>query len=180
VSASILVAYSTRFGSTQEVGEAIAAALRERGLEIEMLHMPKVRSLEGYDGVVLGTALYMFRLHKDACRFLSRHRKALAERPAAMFALGPIHDDPKEWEGARTQLDKELLKFPWFTPVATEIFGGKFDPAKLHFPWNLLPALNKLPASDVRDWTAIRAWENSLVAKLRPAMLSPSELGGVK
>ena len=34
----------------------------------------------------------------------------------------------------RAQLDKELLKFPWLAPVAIEIFGGKFDPAKLTFP----------------------------------------------
>jgi menaquinone-dependent protoporphyrinogen oxidase len=180
MSASVLVAYSTRYGSTQEVAEAVAATLRERGLEIDIEHMPKVRSLEGYYAVVLGTAIYMFHLHKDACRFLSRHRKALAQRPVAMFALGPIHDDPKEWEGARTQLDKELAKFPWFAPVATEVFGGKFDPAKLRFPWNLVPALNKLPASDVRDWTAIRAWASNLVAKLQPTLSSSSELVGVK
>jgi menaquinone-dependent protoporphyrinogen oxidase len=51
-----------------------------------------------------------------------------------------------------------LAKFPWLTPAAIEIFGGKFDPEKLTFPHNLVPALMKMPASDVRDWTVIRAW----------------------
>ena len=66
------------------------------------------------------------------------------------------------------QLDKELLKFPWFTPVAIEIFGGKFDPATLSFPYNLLPALKQMPPSDARDWTAIRAWALGLAAQLQP------------
>jgi menaquinone-dependent protoporphyrinogen oxidase len=163
---SILVGYATRYGSTQEVAEAIAATLREDGLEVDLQPMKLVRSLEGYAGVVLGAPLYMFRWHKDAKSFLSRHRQALEERPVAVFALGPFNDVPKEWQDVRANLDKELANFSWFTPVAIEVFGGKFDPAKLDFPYNLVPGLKKLPVSDIRDWTAIRAWANSLPEKL--------------
>jgi menaquinone-dependent protoporphyrinogen oxidase len=166
---SVLVAYATRYGSTQEVAEAVAATLRERGLGVDIQPMRKARTLEGYSAVVLGAPLYMFRWHRDALHFLSRHRKALTERPAAIFALGPFHDDEKEWQDARAQLDKELAKFPWLTPVALGVFGGKFDPAKLGFPLNLLPALKQMPASDIRDWTAIRAWASDLAVKLQPA-----------
>jgi menaquinone-dependent protoporphyrinogen oxidase len=45
------------------------------------------------------------------------------------------------------------------------MFGGKYDPAKLRFPINLLAG--KEPASDLRDWTAIRAWADSI----RPLLL---------
>jgi menaquinone-dependent protoporphyrinogen oxidase len=170
LSASVLVAYASRYGSTQEVAEAVAATLRERGLEVDIQPMREVRTLEGYRAVVLGTAIYMFRLHKDARRFLSRHCKDLVERPVAIFALGPFQDDEKEWQGVRMQLDKELAKFPWLTPVAQEVFGGKFDPAKLRFPYNLVPGLKKLPVSDIRDWKAIRAWASNLAVKLQPAL----------
>ena len=164
MSDSVLVAYATRYGSTQEVAEQVAATLRERGLEVDIQSMRKVRTLEGYRAVVLGAPLYMFRWHKDALHFLSRHREALTERPVAIFALGPLHDDEKEWQDVRAQLDKELAKFPWLTPVALEIFGGKFDPAKLRFPLNFLPALKQMPASDIRDWTVIRAWAQTVLA----------------
>jgi hypothetical protein len=36
MSASVLVAYTTRYGSTQEVAEAIAATLRERELAVDI------------------------------------------------------------------------------------------------------------------------------------------------
>jgi flavorubredoxin len=36
MSASVLVAYATRYGSTQEVAEAVAATLREGGLEVDV------------------------------------------------------------------------------------------------------------------------------------------------
>jgi menaquinone-dependent protoporphyrinogen oxidase len=164
VSTSVLVGYATRYGSTQEVAEAVAATLRECGLEVDIQPMREVRTLAGYSAVVLGAPLYMFRWHKDARRFLSRHRKALTERPVAVFALGPTHDDEKERQDSRAQLDKELSKFPWLTPVALEVFGGKYDPAKLRFPVNLFAG--KEPASDIRDWTAIRAW----AADLKPIL----------
>ena len=168
MSASILVGYATRYGSTQEVAEAIASALREGGLAVDCQPMKGVQSLEGYGGVVLGAPLYMFRWHKDAKNFLSRHRQALTGRPVAVFALGPFNDVPKDWQEVRANLDKELAKFPWFAPVAIEVFGGKFDPAKLDFPYTLVPGLKKMPVTDIRDWTAIRAWANSLAAKLQP------------
>ncbi len=171
--ASILVGYATRYGSTREVAEAIAATLSQGGLSVVCQPMQEVRALDGHDAVVIGAPLYMFRWHKDAMRFLSRHRQALAGRPAAVFALGPMNNVAKEFQDARAQLDKELAKHPWFAPAAIEVFGGKYDPATLRFPLSLMPALRQMPASDVRDWTAIRAWAGQLAGHFSPVVDGP-------
>jgi menaquinone-dependent protoporphyrinogen oxidase len=168
---SVLVAYATRYGSTQEVAEAVAATLREHGVEVALQPMREVGTLEECQAVVLGAPVYIGAWHKDAHRFLSRHREALTKRSVVIFALGPIHADEKEMQDARTQLEKDLAKFAWLKPVALELFGGKYDPAKLRFPDSLLarvPAspLHQMPASDMRDWTAIHTWASNLAAKL--------------
>jgi menaquinone-dependent protoporphyrinogen oxidase len=170
MSTSVLIGYATRYGSTQEVAEAVAATLREAGLAVEIQPMRQVRTITGYSAVVLGAPLIMFHWHKDALGFLSRHRQALLLLPVAVFALGPVHDphDAQEWQDSRAQLDKELAKFPWFKPVALEMFGGKFDPALLRFPLNKLAG--PAPASDIRDWQAIRLWASNLAALLGPAL----------
>jgi menaquinone-dependent protoporphyrinogen oxidase len=168
---SVLVTYATRYGSTQEVAEAVAATLREQGLEVDLQLMREVRTLEGRRAVILGAPLYIGHWHKDVQRFLRRHREVLMQRPVAIFTLGPTQPDDQEWAGVRAQLEQELAKYPWLKPVALELFGGKYDPAQLRFPDSLLarsPAspLHQMPASDVRDWTAIRMWASSLAAKL--------------
>lgn len=172
--APVLVSYATRYGSTQEVAEAIAATLRECGLEVDLQPMQEVRTLESHRAVVLGAPLYMGHWHKDAQSFLAKHREVLTERTVAVFALGPLSTDEQEVLGARNALDEELAKYPWLTPVAVEMFGGKYDPSKLGFSHRLLTALpasplHGLPASDVRDWTEIRAWASGLAMRLQPA-----------
>jgi menaquinone-dependent protoporphyrinogen oxidase len=165
MSASILVAYATRGGSTEEVAEAIGKTLAEAGCDVDVQRLPVAGDIDGYTGVVLGAPLYMFRWHKDALHFLKSYRKALEDRPVALFALGPFNKVEKEWLEARAQLDKELVKFPWLKPVAIKIVGGKFDPEKLGLPYTLIPAIRKIPPCDIRDWEAVREWAKELTAK---------------
>jgi len=169
---SVLVAWATRYGSTEEVSQTVAAILREQGLSVEAQPMLNVENLDGFSAVVLGCALYMSHIHPDARHFLSAHRDELIRLPVALFALGPIHNDAKEWPAARNQLHKELSKFAWFHPVAQEIFGGRWDPAKLGFPFRWLPVVRAIPANDARDWEAIRAWAGKLPTMLQPALAS--------
>ena len=166
----ILLAYATRFGSTQEVAETIAATLREAGLEVDTQLMQDVKTLDDYAAVMLGAAIYNARWHPAAHQFLTQHRESLGQCPVAIFALGPLSTSGAAMRRSRGQLDRELEKYPWLKPVAVEMFVGKLDPSKLGFFERL-----GTTASDHRDWEAIRAWANALPAQLQRAeVLSPA------
>jgi len=151
----VLVAYASNHGSTREVGEAICKPLEESGLRAHLRPAMDVRDLDGYAAVVLGGPLYMGHWHRHAHAFLRRNARSLAGLPLAVFALGPLHDDPKEWSEARAQLDTAIARHG-VEPRAVEMFGGRVDPALLHFPFS------KMPAGDARDWDAIAAWGEAL------------------
>ncbi|MCL4248874.1 MAG: flavodoxin domain-containing protein [Anaerolineae bacterium] len=172
MSALTLVTYATRYGSTHEVAEAIAATLQKSDVVVEIQPMQEVRSLEGYHAVVMGAPIFIGKWHKEAHRFLARHQESLTQRPLALFALGPTSRDAQEMEGSRAQLDRDLEKYPWLKPATQAMFVGKYDPAALRFPDNLLailPAspLHNMPARDERDWEAIRAWALSIADMMK-------------
>jgi menaquinone-dependent protoporphyrinogen oxidase len=157
----VLVAYATKYGSTREVAEAVAERLRRNGLEVDTSPAAEVRTVEAYDAVVLGTALYFFHVHSDARHFLDRNRRELEKMPVALFGLGPTEDTAEQFEGAREHLGSVLEKRPWLTPVAMEVFGGRLVAADLRFPDNN-PAMKNMADADLRDWKAIEEWAGRL------------------
>ncbi len=168
MSTMILITYASSSGSTQEVAEAVAATIRAQGVEVDLRPIREVKKLDGYRGVVLGAPFYMFNWHKDARRFLAHFQHELTQGLSiAIFAGGPIEDTQEQWQDRQRDLDQELAKYPWLTPVSVQLIGGKFDPTKSRFPYNLLPALRNMPACDLRDWDAIRAWAGTLIEKFQ-------------
>jgi menaquinone-dependent protoporphyrinogen oxidase len=163
----ILVAYATKCGSTREIAEFMIKTLQEKGITADLGEMKMVKSVKDYSGLVLGAPMYMFRIIGDAHTFLKKQKKYIENIPAAFFSLGPTEDKEKDWKNVRENFEKELSKYPWFQPVAKEVFGGKLDSSKLVFPYNLLPGKDQLPQGDIRDWEKIRTWTESLPSKLQ-------------
>lgn len=163
----VLVAYATRNGSTEEVARTVGAVFGRHHVAADVRPAADVGSIAPYTAVVICVPLYMGRLLKEVRRFLSRNRSALEPLPVALFVSGPVQNQEKDWTGARTQLDKELRNFPWLSPVAQLVVGGKFDPSNLGFPFNLIPMFRKMSPTDVRDWGTIRKAAGALAEQFR-------------
>ena len=161
MAARVLVAYATKMGSTQEVAEAIAGVLGEHGLEVTVSPVREVRSLEGLDVVVLGSALYAAHWQRDANRFVTRHRAALAARRVWAFSSGP-----RAHALGRADLP--------ITPHAAETLAGVSIEGHRTFGGRLSPdaegvdpqILRTHAVGDFRDWGAIRGWAATIAAAL--------------
>jgi len=168
----VLVAFATKYGSTEETARMVGAVMGAEGFEVDVYPVNKVPLWKPYSAVVLAAALYMGRLHKDARLFVAGGREELSHVPVALIVPGPVSSDQKDWASAQQQLDKELARWPWLHPVAQKIVGGKWDPAKSGAMVRWM--LRKVQSADARDWNAIRGWARELAAKLRhPAAAQP-------
>ena len=174
MSASILIAYATRGGSTAEVAQSIAATMQEAGLAASAMAMAEVKSLEGYSAVILGAPLYCGKLPREFHRFVEEHAERLGSMRPWLFVLGPTRPDAKDFELARKQAEQQIRRYGWLKIAELHIFGGRWDMQHLTFPFSLarhLPASvqAKIPPADIRDWAAIRGWALEIARMMKPA-----------
>ena len=161
----VLVTAASKYESTKEIGEAIAGALRDRGLEVDVLPPPDVASVRAYDAVVLGSAVYAGHWMKEARELATREGSELATRPVWLFSSGPIGDPPKP-DGDPADI----------TPVVQltkarehRVFAGRLERKRLNFGEKAMVTALRAKDGDFRDWSAIEAWGNSIADALTGA-----------
>jgi menaquinone-dependent protoporphyrinogen oxidase len=94
----ILVAFATKAGATEEVAAAIADALRKSGNVVDLRRARDVgEPVSRWGCIVLGAPIYSGRWHRDAHRFLRRHRGELERVPVAIFGMGPRSPEEEVW-----------------------------------------------------------------------------------
>jgi menaquinone-dependent protoporphyrinogen oxidase len=164
----ILVAHASKRGSTAEIAEAVAEELRKAGLDAECRESGEVKELDGYDGVVLGSAVYAKRWRGDARHFLRRHRKALAKMPFWVFSSGPVGDPAEEDENSADWIEPKrvIAKVEELGARGHVVFGGRV-PTEPKGPIEKAMAKN-IPEEfqDRRDWDEIRAWARQVAGEL--------------
>lgn len=164
---TVLVAYASKRGSTAEIAETIAATLRREGLGVCLEKCEEVESLDRYDAVVIGSAVYMKRWRGDARHFLKKHRKALRQKPFWVFSSGPVGDPSKdnpEW-AAPPKIVEKVEELGGREHV---IFGGRLPAEPGNFMEKAMVEGTPREFRDRRDWAEIRGWAkqiaNALVA----------------
>jgi menaquinone-dependent protoporphyrinogen oxidase len=159
----ILVAYASKNGSTAEIAQAVADALRAAGAEVDCRAAGDVKGLDGYDGVVLGSAVYMKRWMADARHLFKRHRRELADLPFWLFSSGPCGEkaDPAWSEPPR--LIKEAERLGVRDHV---VFGGRLPLEPSGFIEKAMVRDTPPEFADQRDWDEIRAWATGIFAAL--------------
>lgn len=165
---TVLVAYASKRGSTAEIAETIAATLRREGLGVCLEKVENVQTLDPYDAVVIGSAVYMKRWRGDARHFLKKHRKALKQKPFWVFSSGPVGDpsnDNPEW----TEPPKIVEKVEELGGRGHVVFGGCL-PAEPHglMEKAMVDGTPK-ELRDRREWAEIRNWAKQIAVSLTAA-----------
>jgi menaquinone-dependent protoporphyrinogen oxidase len=166
--ANVLIAYATRYGATGEIAEAIGGVLHEAGIISVVQPVDRVKDLDQYEAIVLGSAVYMGHWRRKAVAFLETHEAALAAKPTWLFSSGPTgKGDPVElmkgWrfpEGLQPIADR-------IRPRDVAFFHGALDMNRLNFADKLIIKGIKAPIGDFRDWEMINAWAKSIAGGLR-------------
>lgn len=159
MSGRVLVGYATRTGSTVGVAEAIGETLAKRGFAVDVKPLREHPRVEGYDAVVLGSAINGAAWLPEAMSFVQSNQASLSKLPFAAFCVHSMNGgaDEKQTTKRLAYLDKVRAVVK---PVDEGFFLGKGPDRKdtsLIALW-AFKAFGGSGEGDMRDWDKIRSW----------------------
>jgi menaquinone-dependent protoporphyrinogen oxidase len=158
----VLVVYGSARGGTEGLAEMVGAELRSADLDADVLAANKVHTLDGYDAVIVGGALYAFRWHRAARRFTKHYAAQLRQRPTYFFSSGPLDDSALSSEIPPVKGVQALMERTGARGHIT--FGGRLAPDAKGFPAS---AMAKKQAGDWRNADQVRRWTQTIAIQLR-------------
>lgn len=164
----ILVTAASKHGATLEIAEVIARRLATTGTDVIQRLPAEVTSLDGFDAVILGSAVYAGHWLDPAKELVHRLGAELRDREVWLFSSGPIGDPPKPEEDP-----VEAAPMVEATGARDhQIFAGRLDRSLLGFGEKAIVIAFRAPDGDFRDWDAIHAWTDDISKTL--GQTSPS------
>jgi menaquinone-dependent protoporphyrinogen oxidase len=179
----LLTGYASERGSTREIAERVAARIASHGHAVDVRPMSAVRSPDGYDAVVLGSAIHNQKWLPEATGFVHRNIDALAARPVWLFSAGmpgamraplrrlAMREEPKVIADFRDAV----------RPRDHRLFSGVVHRDDLPLAGRLVFRAIGCHYGDYRDWAQIDAWSDHIAAQLTaesPGASQPSHQEG--
>ena len=161
----VLVSVASRHGATEEIGEAIAAALAEEGIESDVQPPERVAAIDGFDAVIVGSGVYAGHWLEAAKHFIERHGDVLRERAVWLFSSGPLGDP-------LAPIAQAVDVAPLAETTAARghrVFAGKLAREELGFGERALVKMVRAPYGDYRNWPEIAEWAHEIAASLKAA-----------
>jgi len=159
----ILVAYATHTGSTVGVAAAIGETLGARGFAVDVKPFKENPVLEGYQAVILGSAVIGATWLPEAVEFVKRNRLALNRVPVALFSVHIMNLGADEASRQKRLAYLDAVR-PLLKPAAEVWFAGVEPPGESRLARWAYRVFKAGPEGDNRDWGRIRGWAQALQA----------------
>jgi menaquinone-dependent protoporphyrinogen oxidase len=160
-----LVAYASKCGSTTEVAEVVAGRLMAKGWRVDLAEVVEAGAPEGYDAVVLGSAVRMGAWLPEAVNYVRKHQARLRKMAVAIFTVHMLAiDESVESEEQRAAYVRPVLQL--IQPRVEAFFAGRIDYGRLSLMERKIAEAVNTPEVDRRDWKLIESWADGLAGVL--------------
>ncbi|MFX1579975.1 MAG: flavodoxin domain-containing protein [Promethearchaeota archaeon] len=131
---TVLIAYGTRFGSTEEVAQRIKEILEEHDCSVQLLDVKGVKekkwpSLHNYNGVIVGSSIKMMKWMKEPKRFLQKYQQELSsgDKILGVFVSSMGAAIPDQQQETHDKCISDVMHELRIQPAISDAFGGVFD-----------------------------------------------------
>jgi menaquinone-dependent protoporphyrinogen oxidase len=175
----VLISAASEHGSTAEIARVIGDTLVTEHITVDIVPPAEVDSIEDYDAVILGSAIYAGHWLAPAKGFAIRFHDQLATRRVWLFSTGPVGDPSRKLVQSMEQDPADVNRIQRDIEVrGHQIFAGKLDPEALSHAQRASLLVFRGMDGDFRDWAVITRWAMSIAADLAE-LVSPCSGQGV-
>lgn len=158
----VLVTVASRHGGTHEIGTRVVAELTSHGHEVDLLAPAEVTSIDEYDAVVLGSAVYTAHWLPEAREFATRFAAELPERRVWLFSSG-LATAPAAAANSPAETQEMIAATG---ARGHRAFGGRLDRGDLSLAERAIIAAARGKEGDHRDMAAVVSWAADIAADL--------------
>ncbi len=192
---NVLVAYGSRYGSTEEIARSIAETLEQEDLHTQLLDLTRTKQkqwppLESFDAVLIGSGIKIGRWTGEASGFLKTHADELRARKATGLVVGVFVScglavNPEQRQEARQKYIEKTVDDLGIKDAVDvcDAFGGVYDlspSAPMGFLDKKMLAmgakqmvkdgkLKEGARNDLRDWNQIRTFSERFAELVKGA-----------
>jgi len=144
---STLIAYASKHGCTKRCAEKLAQRLDEK-VDMYNLKSGKPLDIEPYNKVIIGSSVYVGKVHKEATAFCTKNLEKLGNKKVGLFICGS-----QEGEALKQELNTAFSQELQSKAVAIECFGGEYVFGKMGF---MEKTIVKMIAKTSKDTSTIK------------------------
>ena len=160
----VLVAVASKHGGTQDIAYGIARILMGWGLKADVKNIETDADINGYEAVILGSAVYRGSWLKPAINFVNCYASELSSRPTWLFSSGPVGTPLKPEPEEAVKIGEIMAK-----TKAREhhVFTGRLDKRNLSLTERSIVKMVGVKDGDWRDWQDVGSWAVKIAKQLR-------------
>jgi len=177
---TLLVAYASLYGSTQEMAQTLTTFLRGAGHTVQLSPIDEFISPESYDAIILGSPIHCGLWARPMHQFLYQMRSRLQTQPLyAWITCMRVLEEGGYAHAQKYYVTPEIREIASLRSM--EVFAGRIVPASLS--WEDYSDLSRRydgsheilhHQGDYRDWTRFRAWSEFIVQDLKTLKIGSS------
>jgi menaquinone-dependent protoporphyrinogen oxidase len=156
----VLISAASRHESTTEIARAIADRFDDGRVEVDIIQPEVVDSIDDYDAVILGSAVYEGHWLAPARDFAVRFASALADRPVWLFSSGPVGNPAARADARDVTRIKQAIAIR-----DHHVFDGRLDQKTLSLT-ERISLMGRRTGGDYRDWDAVARWADGIAESL--------------
>ncbi|MGB2722884.1 MAG: flavodoxin domain-containing protein [Rhodococcus sp. (in: high G+C Gram-positive bacteria)] len=160
----ILVSTAGRHGATDTLGEETARVFEHDGVDVDIRVPESVTHVDGYDAVIIGSAVYSDRWVPAAKALVDRMSRS-EHPPVWLFSCGPLHSSDRPVNVTSDAAHAVSV----LHAIAHRTFPGKLDCEKLSEGERQIFENSGAVAGDFRDWVLVCNWAREILACLTAA-----------